>query len=771
MIRALAAGVLAIASFATQAQCVTPLPIGTTATAPQPLPGNAFTASVCIDVPAGTERLTVRLLASPSTRDLDLFVRVDSPFFDPATESLEALTIDDLFERAHYYSASAAGDEFVILNRASKQPLRPGRLHLVLLNFESTPVGFSIGSEVSSGSTFSPIEVVFNDPGTSGGSTACNLTGWNDTSPRTPVRGNNGTTLGQQRRNAMLEAARLMGEQLRPSAPIRIQACWDTYPFDSSGGGLAQAGPRFVVVDNPGLGLVAPYLDKRHTVHFSPSAGHQAGTSFCRFLGGSCTTADVRATFNLAVDQASNANQRFDYGIDPAPLNSPMSSFVAVALHELAHGMGFVGLVGLGGEGDDPLGVRPTLFGSTYDDAFGRFARILIAGTQPNTVKEFLRATDSERATALTSVNKLRFDSPRSVASLSNNLRDMSPPNNLVQLHAPASVATGGSYSHLGAFHDSQLMLATTSSPAIRSLGLAGDMLQDIGFDSAPKTVPVFPAPPDVQYFDVARNGHGIDFRRVAGTTDLYFLGFYSYDANGNPEWYTALGRIIDGVFMPLQNASGDSLQRFNYQPGPPPTSTPDPSPTFNGQMRVDFVDARRSPVCLDGAPGRILDGPLALMTWTLGSETRQWCMQPLVDAAAPVNLDVSSVWFNPDDAGWGITVQSFPGSGGDGIAIGVYYPDAAGNGRWGVVQSPTYDPNQTYTVRQVQGYCRGPQCPTPANLSFVDIGTLKINLRPPSEGPSTLTLDVTYPGMEGGRFQRTDSPLLPANSPRFRGN
>jgi len=135
------------------------------------------------------------------------------------------------------------------------------------------------------------------------------------------------------------------------------------------------------------------------------------------------------------------------------------------------------------------------------------------------------------------------------------------------------------------------------------------------------------------------------------------------------------------------------------------------------------------------------------------------------------VALDVSSVLLNPVDPCWGITVQSFPGVGGDGIAIGVYYPDAAGRGRWGVVQSPTYDPNQTYTVQQLQGYCRGPECTAPANLTFTNIGTLRINLRPPAEGPSTLTLDVTYPGAGGGRFQRTNAPLTPANVPRYRGN
>lgn len=769
MIRALFTVVALLAAGGiAQAQCVANLPAGQTFTSTEALPANSLTASVCIDVPASAERLTVRLVGATAGADVDLLVRVDSPFFDPALEPLSSLSVDELFERAHYVSASAQGDEAIVISRASRQPLRAGRLHLVLVNFSGSPIGFQVGSTLGAAGDFAPIDVSFTTPGTA--NSACDLSGWNDASPRTPIRGNTGTTLGQQRRNAMLEAARLLSEQLKPAVPIRIQACWAQLEFTDTSGVLAQAGPRFLVVDDPGRGLSFPYLDARHTIHFTPGAAHQAGTSFCRFAGGNCSNpeADIRATFNLAVDNATNLNRRFDYGIErPDTLTGP--SFVAVAMHELAHGLGFVGLVGLGGSGG-ALGTRSTAFGLPYDDAYGRHARIVEITSEPQVPKEFLRVTDAERAAALTSGTALRFSAPRAVGALNNRLRDNIPPFNMVQLHAPTEVAGGGTYSHLGAQHTTQLMLATATSPAIRTLGLSLEMLQSMGFDPDPKSAPTFPMPPDAQYFDVARNGHGIDFRRVAGTTDLYFLGFYSYDAAGNPEWYTSLGRIVDGVFVPRQNEFGDSLRRFDYSPGPPPISQVDGSAGFTGEVRIDFVEAARSPACLAGGQDRALGGVLGLMSWTLGNETRQWCMQPLVGTQG-VALDLSGVWFSPTDPGWGITVQSFAGVGGDGIAVGIYYSDANGKGRWGVVQANRYDPAQTYTVRQVVGYCRAPECASPGSLSFVDIGTMRLDLKPPAEGPSTLTLDVTYPGPGGGRFQRTDVVLTPANEPRFRGN
>ena len=34
---------------------------------------------------------------------------------------------------------------------------------------------------------------------------------------------------------------------------------------------------------------------------------------------------------------------------------------------------------------------------------------------------------------------------------------------------------------------------------------------------------------------------------------NVYFLAFYTYDDNGAPEWYIAIGPVVDGVFAPAQ--------------------------------------------------------------------------------------------------------------------------------------------------------------------------------------------------------------------------
>ena len=46
--------------------------------------------------------------------------------------------------------------------------------------------------------------------------------GFNDPTPRTPVGGNTGTTIGQQRLNAFQSAANVWGAALDSSVPIRL---------------------------------------------------------------------------------------------------------------------------------------------------------------------------------------------------------------------------------------------------------------------------------------------------------------------------------------------------------------------------------------------------------------------------------------------------------------------------------------------------------------------------------------------------------------------
>jgi hypothetical protein len=732
------------------------------------LPASNFTNAVFVDVPDGAERLNLRFDAADPAQNIAMLVRHGSPFPVSGTPGVPT-DVDWLLGHAHYLSLSSGGRESIVITPAGRQPLRGGRWYFSLLNLSGQPSEATLHATLGAASDFVPIEMVFDDTRRN-----CNVSGWNDATPRNAENGNTGTTLGQQRRLAAQEAARILSNELRPNAPIRVQVCWSDDLPDTT---LAQAGPRYVFAHDPGSDLddsgllqIAPYLGERHLVQFGAAAVHQAGTSLCSITGSSCQNppAEAVATFNTKIDARPNVNQQFDYGfVHGGSFSKP--SFISVALHEIAHGLGFLGNTQMRADGSTPQGSQNRYFEHAYDDAYGHHARYV----QGSSARDFLRLSNQERVAAITSGTGLRFAGERTVDHPQNAWRAFTPPTSHVQLHAPATVAPGSTYSHLHPDTQNpvaQLMTASINSSAPRSLGLAQGVFEDIGFSAAPKAVPAAVAPLQSQYFDVARNGHGFEMRRVTGipgVDDLYFVIFYSYDDAGRPQFFNAVGRVVDGVFLPARNEFGDSLVQTRYL-GPGQTVA-DSDPAFTGEVRIDFVDAARHPVCRDGAAGRAEGASLAVLAWTLGSQRRQWCVQPLVEGRAGVQMDFSNQWWNPDDAGWGMSVLSFPGQGGDGLGLQLYFPDAQGNGRWALVQTPTYTPGGTYPVLQPIGYCR--TCAAPGELQFQQIGTLTIDLRAPGSGPSTVSVNVTYAGPEGGSFVRNNTTIVPVGTPGYGGN
>jgi hypothetical protein len=723
------------------------------------LPGQTLSNAVFLDVPDAAERLHLRFDATDPEQNIVMLVRFGAPF--PLAPEGTSTDVDWLLGHAHYLSMSRGGSESIVITRAGHQPLRSGRWHFSLLNLSQQTADASLRATLGAADEYVPIKMVFDDT-----RNGCGVSGWNDSSARQPEGGNSGTTLGQQRRLAMLEAARILSEELRPNAEIRVRACWGEIEP------LGWASPWYFMVDDPGavigeyesiVQVNAPYLAERHVVQAIASAVHQAGSSSCRLTMQSCANPapDVWTEFNLSIDSGANPNLHFDYGFVHSGSTS-RPSFLSVALHEIAHGLGFLGQIA------NPAGQQRTNFGARYDDAYGVHARWVL-GAQEH---ELLRLTDAERAQALVSNDNLRFAGGRSLAHPQNPYLNFVQPTNMIRLHSPSTVAQGSTYSHLSGTNHlvvPQLMSAQIHASAPRSLGLAMAVFEDIGYHLEAKTPP---APVNVlesQYLDPARNGHGFEIRRITGipgVDSLYFTIFYSYDANGRPEFFNAIGEVVDGVFLPARNAHGDSLVRPLYL-GPGQTEA-DADPAFHGEVRIDFVNAARHPACHDGAAGRALDGSSAIMSWTVQGVQRQWCVQPLVAGREGVEIDFSNQWWDPSDGGWGLSVLSFPGAGGDGLGLQLYFPDANGRGRWALVQTANYLPGAELPVLYpTAGYCR--TCSMPDAQQFEQIGTMSIDLRAAGEGASTISFDVTWPGPEGGRFVREDAQIEPVGTPNYR--
>lgn len=725
------------------------------------IPPGAFTNSYYIDVADTDLSMVLEIESSTANVDLDLLLRYGSPMPDTVEGGTPEASY--LLEYAQYFSQSPDDNERLVIDRSNRFPLRPGRWFITVLNFSNVAANATLEAELrTQGPVPVPIEVVFDDP-----SNDCGVAAWNDPSPRAPIGGNNGTTLGAQRRSAMLRAAEILGNEIRSPVRVRVQACWDDLDGDAESATLAQAGPYdFLVndrlpfrrVDGLALSGVAPFLERNYTIYAAAPAGKAAGTRLCGILGFDCASDyEIQATFNTKVDTADALGDRgFYYGSTPSTCTAGCDSdFVTTAMHEMTHGMGFIGLVNR----DAAEGVVGAKL-SRYDDAY--IANVVSVndpgGGVPATIQRFTEISDAERGAALISRSGLRWDGLDAVDSPLNTLGRANPPGNYPRLYAPDPVQPGSSLGHLTSSGNT-LMLPTIVN-GIRSMGLARPMARGFGWsDAVVALTPPF-LPRSTLYFDPARDGHGIGFTRIVD--NIYFLAFYTYDANGLPEWYVAIGPVIDGVFTPGNNANGDSLVRYKYFSNQQPRQRADAA--FDGQVRLDFNQAQVSPACNDGV-ARDRSSPLAVMTWSLGADQNlQWCMQAIVPTTQRGNPEYTGTWSAGDaDAGWGYSVLSFNSGGGNGLFSTLYYPDANGDGRWSFVSSANFASGQTLALKQRRGYCR--TCAKPAG-PFVDVDagtlTLTVNAINGTLGNgNTATVNATYQNPPGGTFSRNGVPFL----------
>lgn len=186
--------------------------------------------------------------------------------------------------------------------------------------------------------------------------------GFNDPTPATPIGGNPGTTLGQQRLNAFKFAAGIWGEILDSPVPIVINANFapiniPSTPCTSTTGILGQAGTTGFVSDFANAPIA-------HVGYPMALANMLAG----RDLNGS--VAEINATFNSLVDNATClGDTNFYYGYDGN--HGKDLDLVSVLLHEFAHGLGFAGNTNVGSGNFGSSGIPSVFDIHTYDNQAG----------------------------------------------------------------------------------------------------------------------------------------------------------------------------------------------------------------------------------------------------------------------------------------------------------------------------------------------------------------------------------------------------------------
>ncbi|UXI66922.1 hypothetical protein [Tahibacter amnicola] len=734
------------------------------------IPAGNFSTTYYIDVTASTEQLAIDL-DNVGAGDTDVMLRYGQPFAD-STAAGAAPDYDLFLQYAHYRGVSQGADESLIVQKSSTIPLRAGRWYLAVINGANSAQNVRLTATLRATVPTRGLEFEFDRAGPD-----CDIAPWNDTTPVTAVDGNPGTTRGEQRRNALMRAGELLSQQLQSPSAVRVRACWEAQGGSpEEGATIAYAGPTNFIFDS--TDFPSPWLPDKYTWYAISEVVRLSGTTQCGAVGGACGDPEIRAVFNTDLDPPNNVlNAPFYYGYTGASKPQRSIDFISTSMHELIHGLGFVGLVNVD-DADGAIGERAsTQSGVEYDDIFDK--QLVYVNTADRTYAPFLSnsVTDAQRAAALVSQDGLRWAGAEAVASEANANRNQAAPDSFPLMFAPCerdavsdpcATTPGSTLSHTVQAGD--LMNAYDSGESNRSMGLALPMLHALGWSYVAAPARTYTAPISGNWFDRTRNGHGIDFQlfsRDAVNGDLYFVVFYTFDSNGAPEWYIGLGRLVDGVFIGAKESHGISLQRLVYNAS---THSSQLDTSSAGHMVIDFNQAASSPSCR--TPDRSGLPRLGVMSWTIRNESAKWCIEPVVQPEAHTTPDFAGHWYGGTaDPGWGMEVVTIKNGTAQPTLVAIlYYPDSRGFSRWAIASGNVNLANTgTMTLTEVtNGYCR--TCTPPATPTQTrNVGTIQFQLTAPTrtdppDGANRVTININIPGT--AQFARTNVPLTLLSAP-----
>ena len=274
--------------------------------------------------------------------------------------------------------------------------------------------------------------------------------GLNDPTPRAPVAGNTGTTVGQQRLIGLQHAADIWGAQLDSPVPIGLLVSFGQRACTANGAVLASAGAWDVFANFLAVGAF-PGPVRPDTWHHSALADKRAGADLTP------GDPDAIAIFNVNLGQPDCfAGPGWYYGLDG---NEPAGAIdvVAVALHEFGHGIGFSQFASVT-TGAEPLG---------FTDVYGLHV------LDTSTMKTWDQMTDAERVASAINSRRVVWNGTEVLADAPSVLAFGVP-----ALTITAPVAIAGTY---------EVGTATFGAP-LTAAGIAGQIV--LGLDAANVTGP-----------------------------------------------------------------------------------------------------------------------------------------------------------------------------------------------------------------------------------------------------------------------------------------
>ena len=300
--------------------------------------------------------------------------------------------------------------------------------------------------------------------------------GFNDPTPALPIGGNDGTTLGQQRLNALEFALDKWASSLMSDVTIQVEGRWTELSCTETGAVLGSAGAVNAFRDFS----AAPVAERWYPVALaSKLEGEDLDP----------TRADLAANFNVNLGEAGClTGVPFYLGLDGNAVGSV--DFIAVALHELGHGLGFATTT------NGQTGALLAGFPSVWDD-------FLTDNTTNNTWADM---SDSERVLSATGQNRLVWNGsnvnvavPQVLQASGGGFQGADSAGQAL-IYSPSSFQPGSSVSHWDtSMFPNQLMEPSINSDLTHEVTVPTDLtlalLEDIGWSSAQAPEPVSVTP------------------------------------------------------------------------------------------------------------------------------------------------------------------------------------------------------------------------------------------------------------------------------------